>query len=153
MARYAQSTEFSSDKSRSEIERTLQRYGATRFLYGWEPKRAVIGFEINSRQIKMFLPLPNYEDFGLTDSKRWARSEESQQRAYDQAIRQRWRALALVIKAKLEAVEAGITTTEDEFLAHTVLPDGSTVGQFMRPQLAAAYERGDMPKMLPAAVS
>lgn len=60
----------------------------------------------------------------------------------------RWRALALVIKAKLEAVAAGITTIEDEFLAHTVLPDGQTVGEFMQPQIAIAYERGSMPTTL-----
>jgi hypothetical protein len=63
---------------------------------------------------------------------------------------QRWRALALVIKAKLEAVAAGITTVEQEFLAHIVLPDGhTTVGTWMAPQLAAAYDAGTMPALLP----
>ena len=33
----------------------------------------------------------------------------------------------LVIKAKLEAVEAGVTTFEQEFLANMVLPDKTTV--------------------------
>lgn len=66
------------------------------------------------------------------------------------AERQRWRALALVIKAKLEAVEAGITEFEEEFLAHIVLPNGGTVGQFMLPQVATAYETGQMPPLLPA---
>jgi len=35
-------------------------------------------------------------------------------------------------------------------MAHIVLPDGSTVGQFMRPQIESAYETGDMPNALPA---
>lgn len=56
--------------------------------------------------------------------------------------------MALVIKAKLEAVEAGIAAFEEEFLAHIVLPNGSTVGQFMMPQIAAVYETGRMPPLL-----
>ncbi|HWF01594.1 MAG TPA: hypothetical protein VG248_17460 [Caulobacteraceae bacterium] len=53
----------------------------------------------------------------------------------EQACRQKWRALALVIKAKLEAVSAGITTVEDEFLAQTMMGDGRTVGEVVQPQL------------------
>ena len=58
-------------------------------------------------------------------------------------------ALALVIKAKLEAVAAQISTVEEEFLAHICLPDGSTVGDWAAPQLAIAYERGSMPALMP----
>ena len=65
------------------------------------------------------------------------------------ACRQTWRALALVVKAKLEAVDAGITVFEEEFLAHIVLPDGRTVGQFTLPQVESAYLTGKMPKLLP----
>lgn len=78
------------------------------------------------------------------------RSPSTQETAYDQAVRQKWRALALVIKAKLEAVESGITVFDDEFMAHIALPDGQTVGQFMRPQIVKAYETGSMPPLLPA---
>ena len=56
--------------------------------------------------------------------------------SYDQACRQRWRALLLVIKAKLEAVTAGISTIETEFLANIVLPDNTIcVGEWMLPQI------------------
>ena len=55
-----------------------------------------------------------------------------------------------MIKAKLEAVETGITEFEDEFLAHIVLPNGQTAGHWMRPQIAKAYESGSMPPLLPA---
>lgn len=77
------------------------------------------------------------------------RSQTQQEEIYEQAVKQRWRALALVIKAKLEAVEAGITIFEDEFLAHIVLPNGQTAGEYMVPQIEAAYETGKMPAMLP----
>ena len=45
------------------------------------------------------------------------RGARARQETHDQACRQRWRALLLVIKAKLEAVTAGISTVETEFLA------------------------------------
>ncbi len=79
------------------------------------------------------------------EARRWSASDA----LWEQACRQRWRALALVVRGKLEAVEAGITTVEDEFLAHLVLPSGETFGEWAGPQLEAAYERGQMPALLP----
>ena len=58
-----------------------------------------------------------------------SRTAADQQSAWEQACRQRWRALLLIIRAKLEAAEAGISTLETEFLANIVLPDGRTAGQ------------------------
>jgi hypothetical protein len=55
----------------------------------------------------------------------------------------------LVIKAKLEAVEGGITTFEDEFLAHIVLPDGQTVAHHVRPRIEAVYSSGEVQALLP----
>ena len=151
MTRYAESTSVSSDKSRAEIEKILVRYGAGRFLYGWDADQAVIGFTMLDRQIRFLLPLPdrNGHEFTHTPERGNERSPAQAEAQYDQAVRQRWRALALVIKAKLEAVESGITEFEDEFLAHIVLPDGQTVGAFMRPQIASAYKHGEPPKLLP----
>ena len=48
-------------------------------------------------------------------------------------------------------VASGITTLEEEFLAHMVLPDGQTVGQWLLPQVAEAYDTRQMPPMLPPA--
>ena len=151
MSRYAASTDVPADRSRAEIERTLQRYGADQFMYGWDGARAVIGFRMADRQVRFDLPLPdrNADEFTLTPTGR-DRSPAQAHTAWEQACRQRWRALALVVKAKLEAVEAGIATFEEEFLAHIMLPDGSTVGRFMAPQIARAYSTGTMPAMLPA---
>ncbi len=67
------------------------------------------------------------------------------------AERQAWRALLLVIKATLEAVETGITSVEQEFLPNMVLPDNSTVGENMLPRLREIITSGHLPPMLPAA--
>lgn len=62
--------------------------------------------------------------------------------AREQSNRQRWRALALVIKAKLEAVDAGILSFEESFMSNIVLPSGKTVAEEIGPQISAAYSDG-----------
>jgi hypothetical protein len=152
MTRYAESTTVAADRSRAEIERVLARYGASQFMYGWEGTTAIIGFKAHGRLIRFLLPLPDRQarEFTHTPHRQSRRSQAEIERAYDQAVRQRWRALALVIKAKLEAVASDITTFENEFLAHTLLPNGSTVGDWAAPQLEKAYASGAMPALLPA---
>lgn len=153
MSKYASATTVDSFKTRSEIERTLHKYGAEGFQYGWRGERAVISFALNNRHIRFILPLPSIADKSITHQKdRWGglvkRSEANTLKAYEQAVRTKWRALFLVIKAKLEAVESGITTLEDEFMAHIVLPGGQTVSDFMAPQIENAYATGAVPQML-----
>lgn len=153
MTRYAEKTEVTSARSRDEIERTLERYGADQFLYGWKDTDAVVGFRMEGRQVQFVLPLPSKADPAFTEydsgGKRWTRTEDAARKLYEQAVRQRWRALALVIKAKLEAVESGIAIFEDEFMANIVLPNGQLVGEAIRPAIATAYETGNMPTLLP----
>lgn len=152
---YAAKTQVSSDGSRREIEQTLRRYGATAFAYGWDAQAATLMFEVENRRVMFRLPMPDPADrrFTHTPAKGQLRDPAATEREYEQAVRQRWRALALVIKAKLEAVTAGITTVEQEFLAHIVMPDGRTVGQHTMPAIAAAYESGQMPELLPGGAS
>jgi hypothetical protein len=152
MATYAENTSVSSDKSRSEIERTLSRYGAESFMYGWDRDRSIVGFIAHGRQIRFTLPMPDRNDrkFTLTPTGR-ARTGTAAAEAYEQAVKQRWRALALVIKAKLEAVETGIVTFEEEFAMHMMLPNGQTVGDWVSPQIAEVYTTNSMPALLPGA--
>lgn len=149
--KYAASTEVSAEKSRAEIETVLRRYGATGFMYGWDDDgTAVLGFKAMNRQIRFILKMPsrNEPQFWKTPGRGLRRNSQQAYEAWEQATRQRWRALVLVVKAKLEAVEAGIATFEQEFMAHIVLPNGQTVGDYVVPQIAAAYEGGTMPKLL-----
>ena len=152
MAKYAEKTEVSSSRSRDEIERTLTRYGATQFAYAWQEGRAVIGFVLGGKQVRLMLPLPDRgaREFVYTPERGLKRSPEQQAQAYEQAVRQKWRALALVVKAKLEAVEAGISVFEREFFYDIVLPDGRTVGEYVLPQVEESYRSGIMPPMIPA---
>lgn len=170
MSRYAQRTSVPLDRSRVEVERTLVRYGATGFAYSWErreqatppaahgsycpgrdgkpcthgcPKTitrevVIIAFLMQAagatRRVQLEVPMPHEREVGTK-----ARAEA--------ATRQRWRALVLVLKAKLEAVASGISTLEAEFLANVVMNDGRTIGAAILPRLTEACDTG---RLLPA---
>lgn len=148
MPQYAKNTNVSSELSRLEIEKILIKYGADNFAYATSSGKALIAFTMHDRQVRFLLPLPKIEEFKLTPTGR-VRTENSQFTEWEQACRQRWRALNLVIQAKLEAVECGISVFEDEFMANIILPGGQTVSEFMIPQIKQAYEYGTVPKLLP----
>ncbi len=61
MTKYAAQTDVPADRSRSEIERTVTRFGATSFAYGWEGSTAVVGFVLDGRQYRFTLPMPDRE--------------------------------------------------------------------------------------------
>lgn len=50
--KYASQTSVSVEKSKGEIERSLQKYGASAFTSGWTKGKAVIAFEMNERRIR-----------------------------------------------------------------------------------------------------
>jgi hypothetical protein len=108
---------------------------------------------MRGRRIKFVIPLPDpsSHDFTHTPSTRKPRTATAAQEAYEQAIRQRFRALALLVKAKLEAIDAGIATFESELLNKTLLPNGMTVEEWAEPQIQQAYLDGKMPPLLPSA--
>ena len=112
--RYAQNTKVLVSRSQAELERSVSRYGASAFMVGWEGDEATVGFRINNLAIRFNL----------------AHSQDERE------TRRLWRALVMVVKAKLEAVASDISTLEQEFLAWVVMPDGTTIGQRIVPQLA-----------------
>lgn len=136
---YASSTSVPIDRSQAEIKKILAKYKASGFVYGEGDRAAVIMFEMGGRRIKFILPMPNHPG---------QYSAQKEIKAYEQLCRSRWRCLVLAIKAKLECVESGITTLEQEFMAHIVLPNGQTVSQVMIPQIAQSYTSNAMPPLL-----
>src|SRR5437762_9407150 len=139
-AKYADGTTVSIARSREEVERLLKNYGAGSFMYGTQGDKAAVMFEMKGRQYRMELEYPPLASFTSPQ-----RNRQQVQAAYEAEQRRRWRSLALVIKAKLEAVNSDITTIEEEFLAHAVMPNRQTVGQWLEPQIRQIYETGKMP--------
>lgn len=149
---YASDTTVPVERSRTQIEQTLARAGADAIAFGWSESVATIGFRAHGRHVRFTLALPSLDDMLITPAGR-RRSKGDAETARAQRHRALWRALLLVIKAKLEAAESGIESWEEAFLAQTVTPDGSTVAETALPALAVAYETGRMPELFPGADS
>lgn len=134
---YATDTTVPVEKSRGEIERLCMKYGCSQFMCGvdYEKLNARIQFKAKNRIVRFELPLPDPKKF-------------SQTRRFEQATRSKWRALVLVLKAKLESVESGISTFEEEFLPFIVLPNDQTVAGVILPMIDGAYKSGKMPPQL-----
>jgi hypothetical protein len=149
MTIYASNTSVSTERSKAEIERLLTRYGATRFGAGWDETGATILFEVHGRRVRFHLPLPDPKarEYTHTPGRGSLRSTEEARQSWEQGCRSRWRALVLIVKAKLEAVESGVVTFESEFLAHFVTSTGRTIGETLEPVLEAALH-GKLPPML-----
>ena len=150
MRLYAQHTGVPIERSRGEVEKTLTRYGADRFAYGWDGGTWVVGFRAHGKFLKFVVPVPDKKADGIATSPKGRRRRVAAiERIWDQECRRRWRSLSLAIKAKLEMVESGISTFEVEFLPYIILPSGETVGNWLAPQLDTIYKSGKMPKALP----
>jgi hypothetical protein len=147
MSRYAKNTEVSVERSKAEIEQTLTRYGASQFMSGWNQEKAYVAFSIFKRMARFEIELPPKKDFIKTPGGKRDRSSEDVIKAWEQACRQTWRIMAFIIKAKLEAVETGVRTFEQEFLADVLLPNGATVGEYFKPVLEDAYKSKLMPPL------
>lgn len=114
---YAEHTQVPVQVTQAEIEKLARRYGAKGFASAidWKTNRAQIEFALEKRRVRFSMQLPDENAM--------------------QAQRARWRALLLVIKAKLESVERGIETFDQAFMPHIVMPDGKTFGEIHLPQL------------------
>lgn len=153
MTGYARNTTVSRTKTGAEIERTLARFGADKYAAGWEQDHGFVTFVYHGRTVTIRVPMPKRDDpqFLLTPSTNRRRTATAAKAEYDKATRARWRALALVIKAMLVGVEAGIVTFEEAFFGYTVLPGGATVSQHLLPFVNQAIEDGHLPA-LPASM-
>ncbi len=128
---FAEGTTVAVEKSRVEIEKLIAKYGASEFSSGWMNNQAALQFMASGRRVRFVLDLPDKEwacDQLMNRKRaRWYRRENIPPSAIaplvDAEHRRRWRCLLLAIKAKLEVVESGIATFDEEFLAHIVIDD------------------------------
>lgn len=115
MSGYAIKTTVPISQTRNEIERLCDKHGAISFATFTERTQSSIAFEIRNRRVLFRLPLP--------------------EEISDQERRSRWRGLLLCVKAKFEAIERGVETFEEAFLAHFMTQDGRTVAETAMPHL------------------
>jgi hypothetical protein len=138
---YAKGTSVPVQKTKVEIEKLAQKHGAKDFYSGWNEKEAVIGFTMKNRMVKVTLPIPTREQMSRHG---WVPGKEK----YEAEIRRRWRVLGLVLKAKLEAIEHGVSDFETEFLGNLVVENGQTMADWAKPQIEELYRSGKGPRLL-----
>ena len=145
--RYAEGTEVSASRSREEIERTIQRFGATSHVWMRDDvaMRVVVAFKIGQRSYRFILPLPapSSPQITQTPSRRWSRDEKQQRDALEAETRRRFRSLANYLKAMLDAIETGILHEETALMPYLLLASGRTVAEDIAPQIARALEAGE----------
>lgn len=136
---YAEKTVVSIDRSQAELRKIIAKYGGTSFAYAENKHNHMVMFEAYKRRVVFQLPMPNPPS---------ERANKTSLKTYEQLCRTKWRGLVLAVKAKLECVQSGITSFDQEFLAHIVLPNGRSVGDELLPQVQSAYETGKMPPLM-----
>jgi len=137
---FAERTDVPVDRSKAQIEKMLTDAGADSVGSFQTSDKAMLMFKLAGTTYRFMVPLPA----GPRDLKAGGRGFDVEQRR-----RQRWRALALVIKAKLEAGRSGITSVETELLPYAVLPNGRTVADEALPALKQANASGRDVPLLP----
>lgn len=135
MSPYADQTEVPVARSKQQIEVMLKARGASQFASGWDTGGGErLQFKLREVTIRFTLP-PMAEESWQFDKGGRARRPDAATKQKDQLERSRWRQLYLVIKAKLEAVDAGIAVYEEEFMAFVVTASGQTIGEILMPQM------------------
>lgn len=149
--RYAATTDVTVARRRERIIALLERYGADAFSFSQDGMLAAIQFRMEGRtaRITVDLPDPDDDDFILTPTARTFRRPEAARKAWEQAVRQRYAALELLLQAKLEAIEIGLESFDSAFLANLVLPGGQTFGEHAIPQIDEIRISGGSVELLP----
>lgn len=152
---YAEETKVPVAKTQHEIQDLLtERYHASAYQLTVDIERNLAGVEfiLRNRRIRIILQLPSPDaDQYHRTPKGYRRTDKAAAlNAYNQDVRSRWRGLLLVIKAKMDAIERGVVTFDDEWMAHLVLPTGYTVSETITPQLPELMAgTAELPALLP----
>ena len=149
MTKYAEGTEVPISRSRDELERTLERFGATAqaWLRDDEKETVVLAFKRAGKGYKLVVRLVDAAACALTP-KGNERTASAAQDAADQENRRRFRSLANYVKAVMDAADTGIISAEDALLPYLMLPSGETVAQAIQEQMKLAPGAVDLSRSL-----
>ena len=125
---YAKQTKVPIEQSKMTLEKMLRKAGAAQIgmFSDGVSLASVVMFKLEGRFVKLRI------------------APSTKMKNVEQEERRVWRVMLLLIKAKMEIIEAGLSSVEREFLADVMTADGRTVGELMKPALAASYESGSM---------
>lgn len=141
---YAEGTTVPFEKSIAEIIGQVKKAGAQQIGQFEGQDQFAIQFVLDNRLIRFRLPFPTIDQMPVRNGNNVMLTNAQRRDRLDQRIRQRGRALRLVIKAKIESVESGIETIEQAFLAQVVMANGETVHERISGPIALEYQTGKL---------
>jgi len=153
---YAEGTSVPVERSRAELDALLAKRGASQraIMSDEDNGCAAVLFVLHGRKYRLDIPMPKVtDDFPKPKPARWATMsmkdrETWREKERAQSERERWRAVVLCLKAKLELVRIGISSIEREFMADMVLPNGRTVAAMIESQIES-ISKSAIPRLLP----
>ncbi len=177
MTRFAEGTEVDPEKSRQELMRTLERYGASHFVEARAPSelRYAIEFQLRGRWYRFKIegkPIETFYDAArgrqswaslqrILQEPSWYKSElaamEKRRRA---EWRRQWRVLInhtkMLMDMALDEDQDDVAggAAQDDLLPYLLLPTHETFAEHYAPQVDHMYLTGQQPddlvKLLPA---
>lgn len=149
MARgYAEGTKVPLEQTQAEISNMLARLSCSQTMTMQNDKEFTVAFVLGGVAYKMSVPKPDETSKDYTHVKVNARASKAAtpdqvQAKVRQEMARRMRALAALIKARLVAIDEGVTTMERAFIGDIVTgPNGQTVADMILPQIAKTLEAG-----------
>jgi hypothetical protein len=138
------------EQSRNEIHRTVMKYGASAYGFLTDPDRGVemVQFRIKDREIRFYVRLPREDEPDIKGQIRIA-VKRTKGDILDAFLRERWRALALYVKAVCVAIDSEAITVDDAFMSAVVMPDNRTMGEHTTEVLDRYLLEGRLPPLLP----
>jgi hypothetical protein len=133
-----ESTNVPVEKSQGEIRKLLAKHGCGRFAFGEErdemgQRWAAVSFTFNAHAVRMRVPLKLVDEREVKAKAQRAHrktADEIRDEMYEQEEKRIWRVLSWNLKARMVAVEEGVETFEEAFLAHLLDPTtGRTIYQ------------------------
>lgn len=136
---YAEKTTVPVGKTQEDLKRMIEKHGGDSFMAGSLRATGEVGviFDAFNRRFRILLKMESEEKLKV-DGRGSIRSEESFKRAKAQAERSAWRLIYLIVKARIECIEAGCETFEQAFLPYMLIPD---TGKVLAEQVVPAIEQ------------
>lgn len=147
--RYAEGTTVPVESSMREVQALLKGWGVRDFLMGHEGGRDVLAFKYDGRVVRLEIRRPNPDDFRRTPGGVIRYSLKDREVAAEKEYMRRWRALILLLKAKIEAIRDDVSDFNTEFGMWVQLPDGRTVAETVAEDVDTFYSTGRIAPLLP----
>lgn len=127
------SSATSGDKAMAEIQKILQRFGCNKFgsMTDWDAGILLVQFEWNGKQVTFPANFKGYASAYLKEKPYTSRMRctkaEHEAKALEIGSMAVYSILRDWIKAQVTAVETGLVSFDEVFLAHLMLPNGKRV--------------------------